>query len=411
MALFDRVRDTTTGTGTGNLTLANSAPTGFRTFGSVLSNNDRVYYCVAHQSANEWETGFGTYSTTGPALARTVVLASSNSGSAVNFSSGTKDVFITPPASVFGNRLPEISITSATTATIDRMHVCSGTSADYTVTLPAVTNNEGRRLWFRMAPLASLNKLITLDAGAGVTIDGRSTTLNGAINSSVTSITVASATGFPAFGNYVIQIASEQMLVTGGQGTTTWTVTRGFNGTVAASQSNGAAVDWNRTRVMWAGEDAELLCDGTNWFKLSGLTIPMRCAMNQTTGTSNSNTVDTKQNLDTTVSDPTGLMADTTNKRINIRRNSDYQISGSVYYANAAGGNLFQCFARRNGSTNIPDLIAVSVGGSSGYIRPNFAGFTILAASDNVELWGAQFSGGAMTPAASALFVQEIPTW
>lgn len=94
----DRVKDTTTTTGTGNLTLANSAPSGFRTFGSVCANNDTVYYCIQHQSASEWEVGYGTYSTTGPALARTTVIASSNSGSAVSFSAGTKDVFITSPA-------------------------------------------------------------------------------------------------------------------------------------------------------------------------------------------------------------------------------------------------------------------------------------------------------------------------
>jgi hypothetical protein len=94
----DRVKDTTTTTGTGSLTLANSAPSSFQTFGAVCANNDTCFYCIAHQAANEWEVGFGTYATTGPALARTTVIASSNAGAAVNFSAGTKDVFITSPA-------------------------------------------------------------------------------------------------------------------------------------------------------------------------------------------------------------------------------------------------------------------------------------------------------------------------
>ena len=98
---FDRVKDTSTTTGTGTLTLANSAPTGFRTFGSVLSDSDTCFYAVVLQSGAEWETGIGTYTTSGTTLARTKVLASSNSGAAVNFSSGTKDVFITHPASQF----------------------------------------------------------------------------------------------------------------------------------------------------------------------------------------------------------------------------------------------------------------------------------------------------------------------
>lgn len=96
--IFDRVKDTTTTTGTGTVTLVNSAPTAFRTFGSVLSNGDTVPYAIIHQTANEWEVGVGTYDTSGTTLARTTVRASSNSGAAVNFSSGTKDVFLPFPA-------------------------------------------------------------------------------------------------------------------------------------------------------------------------------------------------------------------------------------------------------------------------------------------------------------------------
>lgn len=105
VALYDRVRDTTTTTGTGSVTLANSAPTGFRTFGSVLANSAQTWYVISHQSANEWETGLGTYSTTGPTLARTTVLASSNSGAAVNFSVGTKDVFLDVTAAAMDREL------------------------------------------------------------------------------------------------------------------------------------------------------------------------------------------------------------------------------------------------------------------------------------------------------------------
>lgn len=64
----------------------------------------------------------------------------------------------------------------------------------------------------------------------------------GGINSSVTSMTVASAAGFPASGNYAIQIDSEILIVTGGQGTTTWTVARGAFGSTAASHAQNAVV-------------------------------------------------------------------------------------------------------------------------------------------------------------------------
>lgn len=94
----DRVKDTTTTTGTGNVTLSGTAPSTFRTFGSVAANNDTFFYAIRHQSANEWEVGFGTYVSATPAVARTTVIASSAGGSAVTFSAGTKDVWIDSPA-------------------------------------------------------------------------------------------------------------------------------------------------------------------------------------------------------------------------------------------------------------------------------------------------------------------------
>lgn len=85
-----------------------------------------------------------------------------------------------------------------------------------------------------------------------------STTLNGAITNSATSITVASATGWPSSGNYYARIGpvgaegtdglNEVVLVTGGQGTTTWTVTRGQLGTTGTAFASGVVVDNNLAR-------------------------------------------------------------------------------------------------------------------------------------------------------------------
>lgn len=94
--IADRVRETTTTTGTGNLTL-DGAVSKFRTFASVLSSSDTTYYSIVEQTGTAWEVGIGTF--TSPAtLARTTILSSSSGGSAVNFGAGTKDVFITLPA-------------------------------------------------------------------------------------------------------------------------------------------------------------------------------------------------------------------------------------------------------------------------------------------------------------------------
>jgi hypothetical protein len=94
----DRVKDTTTTTGTGTLTLANSAPTGFRTFGSVCSTSDTIWYCIQDAATGAWEVGLGTYTASGTTLARTSILASSNSNAAVSFAAGTKDVWGDHPA-------------------------------------------------------------------------------------------------------------------------------------------------------------------------------------------------------------------------------------------------------------------------------------------------------------------------
>lgn len=94
--LKDRVKETTITTGTGAITLA-GASTGYQSF-SAIGNANTTYYTIAGQTSSEWEVGIGTYTAVGTTLSRDTVLASSNSGSLVNFSSGTKDVWCDYPA-------------------------------------------------------------------------------------------------------------------------------------------------------------------------------------------------------------------------------------------------------------------------------------------------------------------------
>lgn len=98
LVLADRVKDTTTTTGTGAITLADAAPVGFRTFGAAIGNGNTTYYTIAGVGTSEWEVGIGTYTASGTSLSRDTVLSSSNAGSLVNFSAGVKDVFVTYPA-------------------------------------------------------------------------------------------------------------------------------------------------------------------------------------------------------------------------------------------------------------------------------------------------------------------------
>jgi len=90
----DRVKETTTTTSTGTYTLA-GVVTGFQSF-SVIGNGNQTYYAVTN--GTDWEVGIGTYTSSGTTLSRDVILESSNSGNAVNWGAGTKDVFVTYPA-------------------------------------------------------------------------------------------------------------------------------------------------------------------------------------------------------------------------------------------------------------------------------------------------------------------------
>jgi cytoskeletal protein CcmA (bactofilin family) len=109
LEIHDRVKETTTTTGTGTYTLA-GAVTGFETFTANLDNGDTTYYCCTDNT--DFEIGIGTFTSSGTTLARTTILASSNSNSAVNWSSGTRTIFMTYPAdkAVFEDASGHVSI-------------------------------------------------------------------------------------------------------------------------------------------------------------------------------------------------------------------------------------------------------------------------------------------------------------
>jgi len=98
LVLADRVKETTTTAGTGTVTLLGAA-TGFQSF-AVIGNANTTFYTIAEQTGNEWEVGVGTYTSSGTTLARTTVLSNSagTQPSALSFSAGTKDVFVTYPS-------------------------------------------------------------------------------------------------------------------------------------------------------------------------------------------------------------------------------------------------------------------------------------------------------------------------
>ena len=120
LVVKDRVRETTTTTGTGTVTLGGAA-TGFQSF-SVIGDGNTTFYTIQLSNTNEWEVGIGTYTSSGTTLSRDTILESSNSGSAVNFSAGTKDVFVTYPAEkaiYLGNLPTKLSVYKRDATTAD----------------------------------------------------------------------------------------------------------------------------------------------------------------------------------------------------------------------------------------------------------------------------------------------------
>lgn len=107
LVLDDRVKESTPTVGTGSYGL-NGAVTGFQAFSAALSDGDTTYYCVT--DGVDWEVGIGTYASTGDEIARTTILSSSNSGSAVSWGSGDKDIFVTLPASKSAQSLGDLVV-------------------------------------------------------------------------------------------------------------------------------------------------------------------------------------------------------------------------------------------------------------------------------------------------------------
>jgi hypothetical protein len=160
----DRVKETTTTTGTGAFALG-GAVQGFETFGTGIGNNNTTYYAIFNPGTSEFEVGLGTLDADSSDLARTTVISSSNSDNAVNFTAGTKDIFCTMPASkaviedasnnvAIGNDLTIGAKLKLPTNTANKILVADGTSfeevdmsGDATIASRVVRMSSGMSIW------------------------------------------------------------------------------------------------------------------------------------------------------------------------------------------------------------------------------------------------------------------------
>ena len=153
LVLADRVRETTNSTGTGTITLG-GAVTGFQSF-AAIGNNNTTYYTIAGTS--QWEVGIGTYY--GGTLSRDTVLSSST-GSKIDFSAGSKDVFVTYPAGKSvnedANNRVLIPYTSGTT-NVGSLNVGDATGHTDTGVIAGFTASEPLYLYTSLQNTSSAN--------------------------------------------------------------------------------------------------------------------------------------------------------------------------------------------------------------------------------------------------------------
>jgi hypothetical protein len=279
LVLADRVKETTTTTGTGTVTLAGAA-TGFQSFAAV-GNANTTYYTIAGQTGSEWEVGIGTYTSVGTTLSRTTVLSSSNAGSLVVFSAGTKDVFVTYPSS----RSIYADGTTLTATNSSVLPIASGgTNSTATATAGGIGYGTGTAHAYTVA--GTSGQVIT-SAGAGVPTWTTATSANTALaivqrdaSGNFTAGTITAAlTGNASSATLAANTSSISSAV---GSTYTWTVAQQFqsnqntaSGTTAplqayATSSLGAIMAFHRAGVY----AVNLGLDSDNVFRLGGWSAP-----------------------------------------------------------------------------------------------------------------------------------------
>jgi alpha-tubulin suppressor-like RCC1 family protein len=209
LIIADRVKETSSANGAGNITLS-GAVTGFQSFSSAIGIGNTCYYVIENPNADEWEVGIGTISDA-TTLVRTTILKSSNSNSVVTFTSGTKNVFVSFPADQIADLATLDGIESLTNKTLSTNTTWNGN---------VITGQYGG------TGVANTGKTITI--GGNLTTSGAfTTTIASTANTSVTlptTGTLATLAGSETFTNKTLST------------NTTW------NGNVIAGQYGGTGV-------------------------------------------------------------------------------------------------------------------------------------------------------------------------
>ena len=204
----DRVKDTSTTTGTGNFTVSGTSPTGYRTFSAVLSAADTFYYCIQGQTTAEWEVGLGTYSSAN-VFARTTILSSSNSNLVVSFQAGVKNVFITLAAD------KTLQIGPSSTPVAGSVPYGTGATLAYTAAGTAgqllTSGGAGSPTWTTVAGTGTVTSVAQTFTGGIVSVGGSPITISGTL-----ALTVAGTSGgIPYFSSGTTWASSAALTANG----------------------------------------------------------------------------------------------------------------------------------------------------------------------------------------------------
>lgn len=283
LVISDRVKETTTTSGTGTYTLG-GAVTGFETFTANLSDGDTTYYACTDNT--DFEIGLGTFTTSGTTLARTTILASSNSGSAVNWAAGTRTIFCTLPAA------KAVFLDASNVTNISNLKLASGATVTAILDEDTLSSNSDTSLATQQSIKAYVDAQVTAqdldfqgDTGGALSIDLDSEVLD-----------IAGGTGIDTSGSANTLTVSIDSTVATLSGTQTLT-----NKSIDASQLTGtvanARLDAQLQDVagLTPSDGSFIVGDGANFVAESGATartsLGLGTAAVTNTGISSGNTL------------------------------------------------------------------------------------------------------------------------
>ena len=278
-AVADRVKETSTTTGTGTLNLAGAEP-GYQTFVAGVGTGNTTYYAIVNRATSEFEVGVGTVTDASPdTLSRDTIISSSNGGSAVNFSAGTKDVICTLPSEksyVLDNAgdttiSADLSVTSisgsgAGLTGLNASNLASGTLPDsrFPATLPAasganLTGLNASNLASGTIPDARFPATIPASSGANLTNLNASNVSSGTLSNDRldTVPTTKGGTGLTTIGS------ANQVLAVNGGGTALeyQTISADITGVTAGNGLTGGGTTGDVTLNVGAGTGVTVNAD------------------------------------------------------------------------------------------------------------------------------------------------------